>query len=246
MTASTDLIEALKQALKARGLTYAKVAQGLGMSEASVKRMFSRKDFTLKRLDRLLELAGVELGEIAARSSVRQVKLLSRFTPQQERTLVADKKLMLVALCAMNQLPLDKIVARYDLTEPECIRLLVRLDRLGIIRLLPGNRVRVLVSQSFTWLPDGPMDQFFKSQAQVDFLRSRFDRPDELQLFVTGRLSKASRESMLARLRRVTQDFSEMHHGDGRLPFEERMGVSMLVAIRPWELSAFNELRRKK
>ena len=50
MHAST-LVDALKRLLKAHDVTYARVAAGLGLSEASVKRMFSRRDFTLQRLE---------------------------------------------------------------------------------------------------------------------------------------------------------------------------------------------------
>jgi len=245
VAASTALIDALKQALKAQGVTYARVARTLGLSETSVKRMFSRRDFTLKRLDRVLELAGVELADLA-RPQARPDRLISRLTPEQERTIVSDKKLMLVALCAMNQFSLEKIIRTYNLSEAECIRLLVRLDRLGIIRLLPGNRIRLLLSRMFSWLPDGPMQQYFKAQAQDEYFRSRFDGPGELMLFVNGRLSKSSREAMLARLRRVASDFAESHNEDARRSVEERSGMSMMLAIRPWELSAFGELRRRK
>ncbi|MEG2033637.1 MAG: helix-turn-helix transcriptional regulator, partial [Janthinobacterium sp.] len=48
------LIEALKRLLKARAVTYAELAQRIGVSEASVKRMFSQKQFTLQRLDQIL------------------------------------------------------------------------------------------------------------------------------------------------------------------------------------------------
>jgi transcriptional regulator with XRE-family HTH domain len=245
MSASATLIDALKQSLKAQGLTYAKVARGLGMSEASVKRMFSRRDFTLKRLDKVLELAGLEIGELT-RLVTGEAKLVSRLTPQQERTIVSDKKLMLVALCALNQMPMEKIVASYQISEPECIRLLVRLDRLKIIRLLPGNRYRLLLSRTFSWLPDGPMQQYFKAQAQADYFRSRFDGADELMLFVTGRLAKGSREAILSRLRKAAAEFAQLHNDDVQHPLKDRIGVSMLVAIRPWELSAFGELRRRK
>jgi len=245
MPASTALIEALKQALKAQGVTYAAVARALGLSEASVKRMFSRGDFTLKRLDRVLDLAGVELADLA-RPTPRPDRLISRLTPEQEKTIVSDRKLMLIALCAMNQFTLEKIVRTYNLSEAECVRLLVRLDRLGIIRLLPGNKIRLLLSRMFSWLPDGPMQQYFKAQAQNDYFRSRFDGSDELMLFVNGRLSKSSREAMLARLRRVAAEFSEVHNEDTRRSLEDRCGMSMLIAIRPWELSVFHELRRRK
>ena len=51
MTNRGALVEELKRTLKARGITYARVADGLQLSETSVKRMFSKQDFTLQRLD---------------------------------------------------------------------------------------------------------------------------------------------------------------------------------------------------
>ncbi len=245
MSASATLIDALKQALKAQGLTYAKVARRLDMSEASVKRMFSRRDFTLKRLDKVLELAGLEIGELT-RALSAEAKLISRMTPQQERSIVSDKKLLLMALCTLNQMPIEKIVSMYELSETECIRLMVRLDKLGIIRLLPGNRYRLLLSRTFSWLPDGPMQQYFKAQAQADYFRSRFDGPDELMLFVNGRLAKPSREAMLSRLRKIAAEFAQAHNDDGRDPVAERTGVTMLLAIRPWQSSDFTGLKRRK
>lgn len=245
MSASTALINTLKHELRAQGVTYAAVARNLGMSVASVKRMFSRKDFTLKRLDRVLDLAGLELADLA-RSLERRERLVSRLSPEQEKAIVADKKMMLVALRVLTQWPLEKITRTYSISEPECIRLLVRLDRLGIIRLLSGNRYRLLLSRTFSWLPDGPIQQYFKSQAQNEYFRTRFDGPDELMLFVSGRLSKSSREAMLVRLRRVANEFADLHDDDTRRPFEECTGMNLLLAIRPWELPKFSEMRRKK
>jgi hypothetical protein len=140
----------------------------------------------------------------------------------------------------------EKIIRTYSMSEAECVRYLVRLDKLGIIRLLPGNRYRLLLSRTFSWIPDGPFQEFFKAQAQNEYFRTRFDGPDELMLFVTGRLSKASREAMLVRLRRVANEFADLHSDDTRRPFEECIAMHMLVAIRPWELSKFAEMQRRK
>ena len=41
MQETAKLLAALKQALRARGLTYADVAEALGVAESSVKRLFS-------------------------------------------------------------------------------------------------------------------------------------------------------------------------------------------------------------
>lgn len=245
MAASAALIDALKHTLKSRGLTYARVARHLGMSEASVKRMFSRKDFTLKRLDRICDLAHVEFSELAHTLHASDTRL-SQLTLEQEQEIIADRKLFLVAVCALNQVTFEQIVSTYDIARAECTRLLLRLDRLKFIELLPNNRIRLLVSQAFSWLPDGPIQRFFKQQAHTEFFRSRFDRPHEFMVVVNGMLSRPSSAAIVARLKRIAKEFSEMHNDDAHLPVGERSAMSVLVAIRHWELQAFAELRRPR
>ena len=50
MSQTRELIKTLKTALKAQGKTYADVAVELGLTEASVKRLFSQQSFSLSRL----------------------------------------------------------------------------------------------------------------------------------------------------------------------------------------------------
>ena len=57
MSQTDQLLDALKRVLRERGLTYADAAGALELSEASVKRLFSQRQFTLERVERLCELA---------------------------------------------------------------------------------------------------------------------------------------------------------------------------------------------
>ena len=49
MSQTSSLIETLKKYLKARGITYRMLAEEMGLSEASVKRLFSKHGFSLQR-----------------------------------------------------------------------------------------------------------------------------------------------------------------------------------------------------
>ncbi|HEX9674159.1 MAG TPA: helix-turn-helix domain-containing protein [Burkholderiales bacterium] len=245
MTTSAGLVEVLKRELRSRGITYARVARELRLSEASVKRMFSRRNFSLKRLDQVCQLANSEFSDIA-RVLHQEESLISRLSHEQEQEIVSNPKLFLVAVCALNHVGFDQIVATYDISRPECIQLLARLDRLGFIRLLPNNRIRLLISLDFSWLPDGPIQRFFNQQAHNEYFRSRFDRPDEFMVVVNGMLSRASSAALLTRLKRIAREFSELNNQDARLPLGERSAMSLLVAIRHWELAAFAALRRGK
>jgi DNA-binding Xre family transcriptional regulator len=244
MAFSSALIDVLKRELRARGVKYADLALQLRLSEASVKRMFSKRDLTLKRLDEICRCAKIDFSDLA-RALAREEMLISQLTFQQEKEIVSDKKLFLAAVCALNQVSFEQIVERYEVTPAECVRLLTRLDRLQFIELQPGNRIRLLVSRAFAWLPDGPIQRFFNEQAHTEFFQSRFDRADEFLLVVNGMLSKASSSQMVERLKRVTREFSELHSDDERLPLEQRSAMSVLVALRHWELAVFAELRRR-
>jgi len=245
MAQSGALVDVLKRELRSRGVTYAQVARKLGLSEASVKRMFSRREFTLKRLDQVCELTQSDLTELA-HVLHREETLISQLTREQEKEIASSIKLFLVAVCVLNHVTPEQIVAIYQISQAECVQMLVKLDRIGFIRLLPGNRIRLLVSRDFAWLPDGPIQRFFKQHGLGDYARSRFERTDEYFVAVNGMLSERSRATMVTRLKRVTREFSELHNEDVRLPPAQRKNMTMLVAIRHWELPVLTELRRNK
>jgi hypothetical protein len=245
MAQSAALIDVLKRELRARGVRYADLAKRLKLTEASVKRMFSRRTFTLDRLDEICGCAGLDFSDLA-RALAREETLVSQLTHEQEKEIVSDRKLFLVAVCVLNHVSFEQIVAKYDLTEAECVRLLTRLDRLKFLALMPGNRVRLLVSRTFSWLPDGPIQRFFNDQAHHEYFRSRFDRADEFMLVVNGMLSRHSSAAVVERLKRVAREFSSLHSEDVRLPLEQRSAMSVCVALRHWELDAFAALKRQR
>ena len=238
------IVDALKRALKARGVTYAQVAQALRLSEPTVKRMFASGNFTLARFEQICNLTRTTIGELA-RSAEGDKDEVSQLTPEQERAIMADRKLLLVALCALNHLTLEQMVQAYSLTKAECIGLLARLDRIKFLELLPGNRIKLRLTRAFSWLPNGPIQQYFKARAQRDYFASHFDRPGELLLVVNAMISAPSSETTMARLRRVANELTETHHAEAHLPLGERRPLTLIVAMRPWELEEFRDLRRR-
>ena len=51
MSTTADLVTALKKELKSAQMTYADLAQALGMAESSIKRMLAKGDMPLSRVD---------------------------------------------------------------------------------------------------------------------------------------------------------------------------------------------------
>lgn len=243
MTETESLVAALKTRLRAQKLTYRDVAVALGLSEPSVKRMFASGHFTLDRLSRVASLVGFSIAELAQHAEANEVRL-STLTEAQERELVSDIRLLLVAVCAVNHWKVSDMLAAYRLTEAECLRCLLRLDRLRLIDLLPGNRIRICVSRDFDWLPHGPIRSFFRSQGLGDFLDRSFAGVGEEMNFLHGMLTDAARAEFVAELRILRKRFAALHDESVSVPVGQRRGVGLLLAMREWEPAAFARMRR--
>src|SRR5204862_7975959 len=118
MARTAALVENLKRELRARNITYAAVAKRLAMSEASVKRMFSQKEFTLSRIDAICEVAGIEFSDLA-RSLGAPDAVITQLSQEQEREFVENHKLMAVALATLNYWTFEQIIAFYDIDAAE-------------------------------------------------------------------------------------------------------------------------------
>ena len=242
MAQTSELIKTLKQALKAHGKTYAHVAGELGLSEASVKRLFSREDFSLERLDRICHLLDMEISDLVQIMNDKQQQL-QQLTVEQEQEITNDTTLLLVAICVLNKWTLNDIVAFYDITEGECFLKLAQLDRLKIIDVLPNNRIKVLVAPNFAWRANGPIQSFFQEKMGQEFLSGRFSREDECLIVLNGMLSPESNAEFQRKLKRLAWEFNLLNSDDASLALEQRGGVSVVMAMRAWHYGIFHPLR---
>ncbi len=243
MSTTADLILALKRELKATHLTYADLAKKLGMAESSVKRMLAKGDMPLSRIDAICRALKLDFAELARRVADAQ-PLLAELTQAQEKAVVADKKLLLVAICVLSQWTLEQIVASYRLSEAEGVKYLAQLDRIGIIELRPLNRYRLKLAKTFRWRAHGPVMDYFREHALLDYYSGGFDGHGEGLLLVHGSVSRSLAPSFMERLQRVAQDFAQQHQADQKLPEKDREGYTLLLAMRSWEFAAFGALRR--
>ena len=243
MSTTADLVLALKKELKQAQMTYADLAQSLGMAESSVKRMLAKGDMPLSRIDAICRALKLDFAELARRVADAQ-PLLKELTQEQEKAVVADKKLLLCAICVLSQWTLDQVVQNSRLTEAECIKYFAQLDRIGIIELRPLNRYRLKLAKTFRWRPHGAVMSYFREHALLDYFSGGFDGTGEGVLLVHGSISRSLAPSFLDRMQRVAQDFAQQHQADQRLAEKDKEGYTLLLAMRSWEFEAFTALRR--
>ena len=244
MSTTQDLVTALKAELKAAGITYADLAQELGMAESSIKRIFAKADMPLSRIDEVLRVLKMDFADLARQVADAQ-PLRRELTHEQEAALIADRKLLLVAICALSQWTFEQIVATYTLSEAECVKCLVQLDKLGFIELRPLNRYRLKVAKGFRWRPNGPAMQYFRANVVDDYFSGGFDGEGEMLMLVHGQIGRSLAATFMERLQRVGQDFAQQHLADQKLPPEQKRPYTLVVGMRSWLFGAFRDLKRE-
>ena len=244
MRQTRELLKVLKKSIRNNGMTYSDVASSLGMSEASIKRIFSTGNISLNRLDEICEVVGLEIADLL-HGLVNEHQKLDELTTKQESALAADPQLLLLAFLSINGFQYSDILSNYAFTEPELIKKLISLDRLKVIELMPNNRIKLLVSTKFRWKQGGPIEVFFRSKLQNDFLNSTFTEKNQQHFFLTGVLSDDAMAALNERLVDAFNDFQILNQHESHLSVSQRQVCSLLIAFRPWKPSVFDSLRRQ-
>ncbi|WP_432460711.1 helix-turn-helix domain-containing protein [Agarivorans sp. QJM3NY_25] len=244
MSQLQQIRDTLKQVFKQQGFTYKDVAQRLHMSEANIKRMFSTNSFSLERLEAMCHIVDLNLIDLFLLADQEKDKL-SQLTREQEQELMDDHKLLLVAVCVRDGWSFDEIISRYQIDQHQCIRLMARLDKLKMIQLLPNNAYKLLIAQDFKWISNGPLERFMEQQVLNEFMNSRFEDDDSFRFYLRGHYSPSSIEIIRRKLNQLTKEAAALNQQDASLPLDKRRHTGLLLAMRPWEISIFDQLERK-
>ncbi len=234
----------IKKLLKQNNMTYRDLAQHLSMSEANVKRIFSRQNFALDRLEEMCQALNISLSDLFTIVGQQHTKI-TQLTLEQEQELVNDTKLLLMAVCVRDGWRFKQIIEHYQITEHEGIRLLVKLDRLKFLQLLPENKYKLLIAPDFRWIPNGPLEQYISSEVIPQFMASSFTEENSVKFYLRGTYTQSSIDIIVRKLNQVAKEAALLNQEDAKLPLKDRQHMGLLTAMRPWELSRFSQLRKQ-
>lgn len=243
MQQTQQVLTTLKKQLRQSGITYKAVAEHLGLSEASVKRLFSGGGFTLERLEQTCELVGLDFATLVelCRDSRIRIEALSI---EQEQEIAEDTELLLVAISVINGFSYDDLLHVYELDALQCTRKLAQLDKLKLLDIEPGNRIRLRVAPNFQWRKNGPIQRYFQEKVQQEFFNSRFEKQTEKLLVLNGILSTASNTRLQELMERLYEEFNHLMQADARLPLANKKGNTMVIALRQWQYPLFRKYMR--
>ena len=239
----TRIMTSLKAIMKSRQITYSELARRIRLSEASIKRIFSRGTLTLVRLDDICQALEVSLGEVVRLANEQSADHPEPLTLEQETALAADPKLLACFYLLANGRTGREVSTQLGVDERAVRRWMVRLDALRLIELRSKLRARTRAASVIAWRPDGPLRRLYENQIRQEFLQAAFSRSGEALHFLTAELSDASCKVLLRKLERMAGEFRDLAELDRAVPPKDKRSVAVLLAVRPWVFSMFQSLR---
>ena len=185
-------------------------------------------------------MLGIEISDLLQKMQ-QMSQRITQLTHEQEQLIVSDHKLCLITVCVVNHWSLSEILNYYALEKLECIRYLAILDKIKIIELLPKNKIKLLISSGFHWLPNGPIQQFFQHYILSDFIHSNFQNADEEMICQFGMLTAESNALFRKKLRHLAQEFLVLSEQDAPESIDRKFGSACVLMIRPWAPAIFKK-----
>tara|TARA_R110000744_G_scaffold337912_1_gene443067 strand:+ start:259 stop:1074 length:816 start_codon:yes stop_codon:yes gene_type:complete len=233
-----EIIDALKIAMKSRGVTYKHVAEKLGVSEKTIKRLFKDKDCQLSRLNEICDAIGLsiyDLIEFAKRHTEPRVRL-----DDGQEVFLKDNRLHFYFLffLTVGYTPVQ-IQKEYELSDLSVFKYLRDLDKQGFIELGESNRYRLLIEGKLLMRLHGPLHETLKDVNEI-FLRYVLDRDNESKSAFESSFRYMTLENMGEMMREyesVTQKYRKVAHQDEAvLPREQLFPVKWSTLISQYNI----------
>ncbi len=101
-----------------------------------------------------------------------------------------------------------------------------------------------MFSKNFEWIPNGPIQRFHEQKVQSEIFNSSFNGEGEFRIFVSGMFSRPANAELIKKIKRLAEEANDLKTDTESLPLDQRFGCSLVMAIRPWEVKIFDQLRR--
>lgn len=152
----TALVATLRKILKNRKITYAQVAERLGVSEQTVKRVFNGEDVALSRLFEICDVAGVKFADVVQLTE-SEGEVFFVLTPEQEQHFVDYPSEYRFFIQMLEGKDADAIKREHGLSDRAVFKYLRQIEALGLCDVLPGNRYTLKVRGDHSMLRNGPL-----------------------------------------------------------------------------------------
>jgi transcriptional regulator with XRE-family HTH domain len=187
-----------------RGLRYREIAALLDVTERTVKRWFAGSGLTLQIVEDLCNVLGVTFMELCEVANDDLDTRPTRLGREQERLLFTDLQLAFVFILLNRGWSAQEIQRDCRMSEALLVEHLVKLERLRLVELLPGNKVRLLFARNIRWHDGAEAGKAFARELQKLFVTMDFSTPNSIWSSQVVNISAQALTDVLAKMQSFT------------------------------------------
>ena len=225
-------ITKLKYALKQKHLTYRDLADGIGLSESGVKKIFIAQDGSFQRLAQICRFVDISLSELI--EDKRSVNVA--FSEAQQKAFLSDESLFhFYWILVYERQTLSYAERELAFDKSQSFRALHKLDRLGLIKLMPGDRrIRLPSIKAVSWAGRGKFVQHLYQKwgkALFEKLAGSEKTKDDFFLLRYLQMTPKTYAEFLTAQQRLEEEFISRAIQEMRLRSSKLQHVRWLVAV---------------
>ncbi|WP_408096897.1 helix-turn-helix domain-containing protein [Peredibacter sp. HCB2-198] len=153
---SYELVMAeLKKALKRQNTSYAELARQMDLPESTLKKWLNAEDGSFNRINMICQAMGLSVFGVIKNAEEQNVQTFT-FNEAQQQHFMKDKESFVVYwLLVYERLSVDAVIQKLALDKDEINKILLRLDRLGLVQFGAENVLRVPKMRPIRWKFEG-------------------------------------------------------------------------------------------
>lgn len=145
------VLHEVKLALKKAGLTYVELAKEMKMSESGFKKLINGQDCSLAKLEQICKIVGLRVSDLFRAVEGKELKAVAFNQNQEEYFQKNPKGFLLYWLLAYERRELRESNILLSLDEKAAWLILRKLDGLGLLKILPGDRLSLPQPRGIKW-----------------------------------------------------------------------------------------------
>ena len=194
----------LKRALKRQHTSYAELARQLDLPESTLKKWFNAKDGSFNRINLICQALGLPVFAVIKAAEEQNVQTFTFTSVQQEHFIKDRRSFEIYWFLVYERLNTEEVKERLGIESDQLHKVLLRLDRLGLVKFGPGNNLKVPSMRPIRWKFEGTFMTGILKEWVTEILRenllSKKDTSMMLQFFQLTPRSEEELRSEIAQL----------------------------------------------
>lgn len=228
------IVQTLKKLLKDKEMTYKDLGKKMGLTEASIKRLFSKNSCSINKVMEICDTLEVEFYDLV-KESLDGKKLKNHLSEKQEMAFYNNIQLCHIFFDLLTRkLSIQEIGQRHQIPEAKVRMHLRELEDLMLIELHPQDRIKFLKEEPLTF-SQGPFREKLFQQFLQDISTYLFDKNHAQKFKISqGRewlLSSETANKLQTQLQALFENMDQAAERDRRVyPKDQLQEVSFLIA----------------